>query len=165
MIHFTIKNIKDFTAKLFCSETFDHFYLSEAALVTYNSYYIDGHLKTDFFTDLKEEGQIPNRPYSFWSENRPFCFSLIKGKKPPLQFKIVLLLSVENTKKLLDSQNISYPVEKISGLFLNILYQEGVLSCITGTSLKEFTLDRSIENIWDFFCEKFLQKQEISYEK
>lgn len=165
MTHFTIINIKDFTAKLFCSEIFDSFYLSEATLVTYNTYHIDGHMKADFFADLKGDEQIPKRPYSLWSDNRPFCFDLIKGKRPPLQFKFVMLLSEPNTKKLLDSQNISYPSEKISGLFLNIIYHEGSLSCTTGTFLKEFTLDKTIENTWDSFIEKFLQKHEISYEK
>lgn len=165
MTHYSINNIKDFTAKLFCSEIFDSFYLSEATLVTFNTYHIDGYLKTAYFSDLKETESVPDREYSLWGENRSFCFDLIKGKRTPLQFKIVLILSRPNLQRLLESQNISYPADKISGLFFNISYQDGALSCITGTSLKEFSLDKTIENTWDSFMEKFLQKYDISYEK
>lgn len=165
MISYKIENIKDFTAKLFCSEIFDSFCLSEALLTTFNTYHIDGHLKTAFFHDIRETAEIPDREYSLWGENRPFCFDLIKGKRPPLQFKIVLLLSKPNLNRLLERQNISYSAEKISGLFFNISYQDGQLFCVTGTSLKEFSLDKTIEHTWDAFMEKFLLKHDISYEK
>lgn len=165
MTYYRITQIKDFTARLFCSEIFDSFYLYEASLVTYNTYHIDGHIKPAYFSDIKETGGIPDRAYSLWGENRSFCFDLIKGKRTPLQFKIVLLLSKVNLQKLLESQGITYPLEKISGLFFNISYQDGALSCTTGTSLKEFSLDKTIENTWDSFMEKFLQKYDISYEK
>ena len=82
MIALKAEDVKDFTSKLFLRETFDSFLVKEARITTYNQFSIDGHIRKGFFgpEELEEKGM---EEYSPWSMLRPFCFSLIKGKKLP----------------------------------------------------------------------------------
>ena len=45
-------------------------------------------------------------------------------------------------------KTVSSHREDIEGLYLNIRYDGKGLTCITGTSLKLFTLDRTLELAW-----------------
>ena len=45
MIALRIEDIRQFTAKLFVGETFDHFLIKEAEIVTFNVFTIDGHIR------------------------------------------------------------------------------------------------------------------------
>lgn len=152
-------------SKLLISDTFHNFLLSEATITTYNSFIIDGHINKDFYTtDELEEKNLTEQSISYWETLKPFCFELIKGKKTPLSFKIVFLLSPANVSKLLSQSGIALTVDDINGLFLNIKYNNNVLHCITGTSLKLFTLDKTMENEWDKAVQKFLKAHEIAFE-
>ena len=43
-------------------------------------------------------------------------------------------------------------------LFLNLVFQDGALTATTGVSLKQFSLDKSVEIAWDEHAAKFLQR-------
>lgn len=161
MVQFTISSTKNFLNAFLRTELFDSFYLSEAQIVTFNTYHIDGRLKKEFFQDIQEAEEAPLRPYSLWGENRSFCFDLIKGRRVPLQLKFVLLLSEDQLSKLLSSKNLSMQADAIAGCFLNISYADGTLSCTSGTSLKQFSLDRSLDTAWDKALEQFLSLHEF----
>ena len=152
-------------SKLLLSQTFDSFLLVEGSITTYNTFYIDGRIHKDFFTEEEiEERALNVRTFSLWKEVRPFCLELIKGKKTPLGFKFVFQLSRENTAKLLTASGItSLLPENVTGLLLNIRYDGGNLSCITATNLNLFTLDKSVEHAWDDILKRFLKQQEISF--
>ncbi len=156
MVQFTISSVKDFIHSLLKTELFDSFYLSEAQITTYNSYHIDGHLQKAFFQDLAETEPVPDRPYSFWKENKLFCFHLIRGRRVPLQMKFVLLLSDTQLRQLISDSGLSLHPEDIAGCFLNITYADGTLTCTSGTSLKQVSLDKSLEKAWDQALERFL---------
>lgn len=158
MVQFTIHSVKEFIHALLCSEVFDSFYFSEGQITTFNTYHIDGHLKKEFFQDLKETDALPDRDYAYWKENRAFCFDLIKGKRVPLSFKFVLLLSDSQLIELLSRENLPFSLQDIGGCFLNILYHDGKLTCTSGTSLTGFSLDKSLEQTWDKSLEHFLCK-------
>lgn len=158
MIQHTISSVKDFIQAFLCSELFDRFYLSEGQITTFNTYRIDGHLKKEFFQDLRETEAVPDREYSFWKENRAFCFDLIKGKRVPLQFKFVLLLSPAQLNAFLAQENSSFSPGDVGGCFLNIAYRDGQLICTSGVSLTTFTLDKSLEEAWDRTLTRFLEK-------
>lgn len=165
MIALQIQDIKNFMSKLLLAQTFDHFLVIEGSITTYNTFHIDGRLRKDFFTEEElEERTMTDRDFSLWKEIRPFCFDLIKGKKTPLGFKFVFQLSRENTKKLLSGSGItSILPENVSGLLLNIRYDENGLSCITAANLNLFTMDKSLEHAWDEMIKRFLKQQEISF--
>ena len=77
------------------------------------------------------------------------CFSIIKGKRTPLNFKIVFQLSSSNVEKLLSQSGIALKPEDIYGLYLNCQFDGKQLLCTTGTSLKIFTLDKQLDRVWD----------------
>ena len=118
MIALQIQEIKQFMSKLLLSPTFDNFLLVEGSVTTYNTFYIDGRIHKDFFTEEElEERALNVRTFSLWKEVKPFCLELIKGKKTPLGFKFVFQLSKENTAKLLTTTGItSILPENVSGL-------------------------------------------------
>jgi hypothetical protein len=152
-------------SKLLISDTFNKFLLSEATITTSNTFTIDGHLNKDFYTTEElEEFNLNDQNISTWETLKPFCFEVIKGKKTPLNFKIVFLLSSSNVSKLLEQSGISLTPGDINGLFLNIKYGNNALHCITGTSLKLFTLDKTLENEWDLMIQKFFKSHEIPFE-
>ena len=51
--------------------------------------------------------------------------------------------------------NIPVNPQDVSALFLNIYYENGALTVTTGTSLKVFTLDKTLEHLWDDTVEKY----------
>ena len=107
---------------------------------------------------------MPERDYALWKEVREYCFSLIKGKRTPLSFKFVLGLSDSNVEKLLLQQGLDFKPDDVRGLYINLKYDGSKLHCITGTSMKLFTMDKSLEQAWDKMVQKFFTKQEIKFE-
>ena len=89
----------------------------------------------------------------------------MKGKKTPLHFKIVFLLSQKNVEKLLRDHPTGLTKEEIFGLFVNFQYDGTHLTCTTGTSIKTFTLDKTLEHVWDELIQKFFRQQKIPYEQ
>lgn len=165
MIALQIQDIKIFMNKLLLAQTFDNFLLVEGNITTYNTFRIEGRVHKDFYTEEEiEEKGLENREFSLWKEVKPFCLELIKGKKTPLGFKFTFQLSKENTAKLLTSAGItSLLPENVSGLLLNVRYDNGALNVITATNLNLFTLDKSLEHAWDDMVKRFLKQQEISF--
>ena len=55
-----------------------------------------------------------------------------------------------------------YP-DQVGGLYINIQYENHEMICVTGTSMKQFTLDRTLENEWDENVKKFLKKNGVVF--
>ena len=162
---FTISEIRNFMSQLLLKDTFDHLNLLELTLTTNITYTIDGALHPDFY-DAGEAELLKAREESHvrWSEVRPFCFSLIKGKHTPLYFKIVFQLDKEDTRRLLTEHNLSLRREDIFGLYLNCKFDGTSLTCVTGTSLRFFTMDKSVDYAWDDKVTRFFQSKNITFE-
>ena len=164
MIACNICDIKLFTKKLFIGETFDRFLLKEAEIVTFNTFSIDGRVHKSFYSEEERaEGQIEE--YSTWKTLRPFCFSLIKGKRLPESFHIVLQLSGRAQEAFLRDRQTGFASSEVNGLYLNIRYEDKRLSCVTGTSVSRFTLDKTLEHEWDGAVKEFLKKKNIPFEE
>ena len=151
---------KSCMSHLLLRDTFDKFSFIEGEITTFNKFTLDGFLHKDFFDEK------PARDYSYWREVRDFCFSLNKGKRTPLHFKIVLSLAPEHFGDFLDGHQIrTFSPEDITGLYLNFHYDGAVLQCITGISMRTFTMDKSLEKEWDAYVEGFFKRAEIDREK
>lgn len=160
MIAFSLTNIKEFMSQLLLSDTFDHFSFIEGEIVTFNTFKIDGFIQKDFFdtgTELPE--------YSPWKNVRDYCFSIIRGKRTPLSFRFIFSLSHKNIERLVTQNAPVLNPGEVQGLYLNIHYDGTRLSCVTGTSFKTFTLNKSLEHAWDEMVEKFLKQKNIDFEK
>lgn len=163
MVALQIRELKSFTKQLFIGDTFDSFQLREAELVTFNRFSIDGKIRKSYYS---EEAKVQNiEAFSYWSVIKPFCFSVIKGNKLPESFRIIFQLSKESLRQFLLESGLSISEEQISGLYLNIKYEDQVLFCITGSSLNQFTLDKSLDQEWDQAVKTFLKQRDILFEE
>ena len=70
-------------------------------------------------------------------------------------FKIILMFNRENISRLLEMNNLPVKEEDVSALFMNVVYEHETLSVTTGTSLKIFTMDKTLEHIWDDTIKKY----------
>ena len=160
MIALKLTNRKLVMKHLLLTETFDHFLFIEGEITTFSKFSIDGYLQKSFFEDTEQ----PNVEFSFWKQIRDYCFSIIKGKQTPLNFKFIFSLSPENTARLITQNQLDFHPEDVQGLYLNIRFDGTDLLCITGTSLKTFSMDRSLEQAWDKMVQKFFIQKEIAFE-
>lgn len=162
MIALRIEDKKKFTSELFVGELFDRFFLREAVVVTFNTFTVDGRIRQGYFTEEElEQGRIEE--YSPWSAVKPFCFSLIKGKKLPESFRIVLQYPAAAIERFLADNGVAMRAEQVKGLYLNVRYEEGQLQCVTGTAVNYFTMDKSLERAWDAAVEKFFRARQIPF--
>ena len=165
MLALTISDVKDFMNKLLIGEVFDNFSLVEASVTTFNTFTIDGHLQQDFFdTDTVEEYKKEAVEYSLWRDVKPYCFSIILGKRTPLNFKIVFQLSpfqAQNLLKNLGRQSTT----SVCNFYLNIQYKSKSLLCTAGVSYSSFSLDKKSEHLWDDMLCRFLEGNHIPFQR
>lgn len=165
MTALSILDVKEFMNILLRTDTFDSFLLAEGAITTCMTYRLDGHAKADFFSPEDEPYPLVSQePYIPFSLVRPVCFSIIKGKRTPSAFKFVFQLSSENQKRTVASINSNFSPEDISGMYLNLKYQEQKLTCTTGVSYQMFSMDKSLEHAWDDMVKIFFRKHRIPFE-
>jgi general stress protein 26 len=53
----------------------------------------------------------------------------------------------------------------VAALSLNILFDGQSIHITTSASLKAFSLDKTLERLWDENLEAYFKQQQISYEK
>lgn len=166
MVALELTDIKEFMNKLLKSETFDHFLLQEAIITGAASFVIDGHLHKGYYTTEEiEELQLTDCSSLPFSMLRGSCFDLMKGKRTPSYFKFVFLLSPENLSRTLATVSSSYTVNDITGVYLNLKYQNQQLVLTTGISYRIFSTDKSLETEWDKLIQRFLTQNGIAFEE
>ena len=79
--------------------------------------------------------------------------------------KIILMLSKSATNQLLTNYNLPLSDENINGLFLNIHYDRTGLSCTTGVSYRTFTMDKSLETVFEENILSWLKQNKIAFSK
>ena len=166
MTALNLPEIKEFMNKLLCSETFDHFLLKEAVIKTAVTFTIDGTIDHTFYSsDETETLGLTGFSCLPFGMLRSQCFDLIKGKRTPSYFKFVLELSPTNLTRTLEQIHSSFTAADISGVFLNLKFQNDALLLTTGVSYRIFSPDKSLEHEWDRLVERFLKNNGIVYEK
>ncbi len=164
MISLNLVEVKVFMSKLLAGNSFDDFLLREMELQTFTGFTITGQLNEAFFSkdelELKEEQKTV-----VWGDVRQIAFSMIKGNKTPLSLKIVFQLPRKQCEALLASIGGGLRLEEIGGLYLNIRFEKGELRAITGTAIKTFTLDKTLEQEWDRRVKEILKEQGILFEE
>lgn len=161
---FQIQDNLSFMKKLLVSDSFDAFLLSEASITTYATFQIDGAFHPEYLNaDEAELLTVEKCGYTLWKRVRPFFFELTRGHNTPLRFRIVFRLAPYNVEKLIAQSGIAIPREQVDGLFLNINFDGTALTCVSGTSLRIFSLDKSLERAWEEMLEKFFRQKEIPF--
>lgn len=163
MIALNIVDVRDFMSKMLVHNTFDKFYLCEASVETFTSFQFGGPLHKSYYSASEQE-TLGDRTLTLWQEMKPFAYELIRGKKLPLSFKFVFALSHENLTWLLEHNHTGIDPSNVSGLFLNVRYENKKVTCVTGTSFKTFIMDKSLEHLWDDTALKFMKQNQIGVE-
>lgn len=159
MIALQITELKTFMGMLLKNTTFDDFLLQEATLQMAISYVIDGHINEGFFEEGERSTDAPD--YITYGEVRATLFELIKGKRTPIGFQLVLQLSPEKSAILFPDGLASH---FIKGLIMNIRY-DGTKAIITsGINYASFSLDKTPELIWDEALMNMLSQANIAFE-
>ncbi|MCI6164269.1 MAG: DUF5721 family protein [Lachnospira sp.] len=164
MISLNITDVRHFMSQLLVGDTFKSLYLSEADITTGISYTINGNINRSFYTD-EEFSELKDTTYTRWGNVQSLCFEIIKGKKVPSSMKIVFLLPDEDVNSIINADDINISPSDINGLFINIRYTNGTLNLVTGTSLKIFSMDKSIDRSFDSYVRGFLDEADIAYEE
>lgn len=151
-----INSTKAFMSSLLKGELFDFMEVREVNIQTFISYSMNCKLNKDFFEDYeREELEEKNRDFCLWGDIRNFAFEIIKGKRTPKSFKIVLSLPVIYLKEIHDDA---------SALFLNLNYDGKIITCITGCSRRSFTLDKTVDILWDEYIINFFNKNNVLFD-
>ena len=150
---FEVLDVKEFTKNLFMTDLFDKFNVVEAEFLTFVKFDIIGKLNKSYFDE--EE----NRDFCTWSEIRPICFEIIKGKRTPTSFKLVFKFSNEFTKKWI-AEMFSKDVD--ADMYLNIRYSDKKLNLISSFSPKNFLLEHDILHTFDVYVKEMFKKINIT---
>lgn len=164
MLALQITSMKNFMQQLLISGVFDIFLLEEAVISTANTYTIDGHINQDFYTSGDSEGTgTPAYELTPWCEMKGLLFDLIKGKRTPLYFKIVLHLKPDQTQALL-ARNSCPQAEQVKALVLTIKYDGEKAVLTSGCAYQTFVMTKEPEMTWDKNLTKYLSQNGISYD-
>lgn len=145
MESFEIEDKETYIQNLFEQERYDSFYLYEARVKTNLDYYINGKQNAAYFDT---EQQPEQSEYIAWKDVKQTVRTVMQGQRLPLFFKIILMFNRENILRLLEMNNLPIKEEDIGALFLNLVYEHENLTVTTGTSLKIFTMDKRLDQIW-----------------
>ena len=170
MLALKVEDIRDFMTKLLAKDTFDTFLFSEGTITTFTTYVIDGTWHPEYFQDSEsDQGQVPAGAGSgkenqtlTWHLVRPVLYDMIKGNHTPVHMKIVMKLADYNVEDLLKQSGLSIMKEQVDGLYLNLTYTKGTVTVTTGSSLKIFTLDKSLDRVWDDMIRRFFLSRQIT---
>lgn len=150
MIIFDIVNNKLFMNTLFKNSVFDIFEVRNIEIKTFASFQVSGLLEKNYFS--LDEQELILRKYCLWSDLKPIIFQLIKGDKLPKFIKIVFSYNDDKINEI---------CENSAALFLNIVFENNKISCITGSSEKIFSLDKKVENSWDNHIKNFFKTNNL----
>lgn len=153
MIAINITDINNFMNDLLINERFDSFLLSDGEIHTSNSFTIDGRINQKFYSE-DELNSMEN--FISWKDIKNIFFQIIKGKKVPTKLKLVFSCPSSRFENIIQESGALFTEEQIGGLYLHILYENNTITCITGTSLNTFSLDKTLDKYWDEYMYKFL---------
>ena len=144
-------SIKSVMNQLLKGTAFDSFLVRGVEISVFTKFEISGILDKNYYSE-SERNEI-NRNYILWNEIKSFALSLIKGGRTPNVLKIVFSIADDEVKTLHNNA---------SAMFLNFLYEEGRLRFTTAVGLKNFSLDKSADIVWDTYVKEFFTKNRWS---
>lgn len=166
MIALKITELKQFMNRLLCSGLFDRFLLAEATIQKDASFTIDGHINPAFYSeDERNEQGLSDSGILPFSKLRPFCHQLMRGSRAPLSFQFIFMLSPKHMAQTLARSASGFTPNDISGIFLNLSFQNQTLLLTTGISYSTFAANHELDREWDQMAKIFLQKNGIAFEE
>ncbi|MBQ0059959.1 MAG: hypothetical protein KBS83_08445 [Lachnospiraceae bacterium] len=164
MLALYINETKALMGKLLTTNAFDTFLLREGTVTTFCTYTIDGSFRESFMGESEDEQAEAYPAYAPWEMVRPNFFDLIKGKRTPLNMKLVFQLNTDNLHRFLERVGLDYDEGNIHALFMNLIYDGKRVMITTGSSQKNFPPNRDIDRAWDDAIKQFLKKLQLDYD-
>lgn len=147
-IFYIVKSeIKIFMNKLLKGNEFDSFEVRKIELETISKFSIEGKINKDYLPEDEK------REFCTWQELKPYIFQIVKGNKKPKNMKIIFSLS----KNIIDQLS-----DNALAMFLNVNFEDNKIICTTGTSQKNFSLDNTVDIIWEEYINKFIKQAGIA---
>jgi len=156
---FEIENANEFMGSLFVKDWLDAMEVVEAEITTFFHIKMDGRRRFEWYDSAEQEqnsGQFGE--FITWKEYKQQAYQIIKGKKVPSLFRLVLRMPKKGMERLASVSMDLLPSD-IQGAYLNIKYEKKQLSIVTGVSITKFSMDKSIEREWDMQVEAQLKKR------
>ena len=80
MVAFQIREVKNFMARLFQKEEFDHFAVREGQVQMAAGFQFNGHRSHNFYTE-EELNALSEPDFLLWGELKSLVFAMIRGAK------------------------------------------------------------------------------------
>lgn len=168
MKRYQIPEIKELMTGLFKGTVFDSFLVTEGEVTTLITYTIQGTIHKEYLDtgseDAEEDTAHASVSYIPWSDLKKVVFDLMRGSRPPLSLHLVLRLGQAQTEGFLKKSGLALAPHDIAGLFVNIRLESGAVSVTSGSSLRIFTLDKTLEHAWDDAVGQLLKAAHIAHE-
>ena len=163
MIALQIQDKKKMLQVLLESTSFDTFLMQEVSVIRDSSLFLEGRIHPEY---QAQQGPVQTEGADFvpWHRVRMLLASYI-GKDFPLSFKFVLQAPAAYTQNLLKNAAFTGDPSTVKGLILTFRYEQEHLTCLTGISLTTFSMDKSIETLWDQGIKKALANMQIRFEE
>lgn len=142
------EELRAFTEALFRGDSFDRFLVVEASFQTAFSLTLDGRVAKDWYSEEKRESREVE-DFVRWGEVKALAFQAIRGKRAPRAFRVVLRPDRAESAAFLAESGSKLRQEEVSGLYLNLNYEEKTLRIVSGVSVKVFPGDKALEQLWD----------------
>lgn len=163
MIALQIQDKKKMLQVLLESTSFDTFLMQEVSVIRDSSLFLEGRIHPEYQAQ-QDPVQTEGADFVPWHSVRMLLASYI-GKEFPLSFKFVLQAPAAYTQNLLKNAAFTGDPSTVKGLILTFRYEQEYLTCLTGISLTTFSMDKSIETLWDQGIKKALANMQIGFEE
>lgn len=145
----TGEDIKKFMNCLLKEEHFDIFRVHSCEIITFCTFKIDGMMNRDFF----DEAEVPGGSRCPWAVIKTYVYGLIRGKKQPKRFDLVLAVPEDKLELLHKNCKEAY---------LNISYAGNKITFVTGTLQKEFDLGKQQDAAFENYIKKLFKKLDLT---
>ena len=143
---------------LFLKDSFDSFNLIEAKIKTFCLYSISGEFEKDFFKNDEDRADDTGKKYVKWSELKSTAMQLIKGHNTPLFMKFIFSGDISLLGEDIDDDG------SVESLSLTVRFDQDSLSLTSAVNRKSFSLDRSVDELWDKKAEELLISASLSFD-
>lgn len=152
----TVEELKMFMTVLLRGDLFDFWEVKEARVETFFELSVNGRVKKDFF----DEEERAEREFINWRDVKDLFFGVIKGKRLPGMFRVVLSADKSRTEEILRSCGKEQE-EAGATLYLNMHYNGKCCRVVGGVSHVGFTMDKTLEQAWDEALQRFFMEHKI----
>ncbi len=172
MLALHMTQVKAFMSHLLVLDTFDEFSLVESYIRQDAGFLVDGRRKDENEETADRSGSAEQNTeaaaaeeYVSYASVRPYCLSLVKGQATPASMRMVLSVPQEKLRQKAIAGLEDINVADVQMLCINIRFRGGQLMVTTGTSLRVFRMDKTIEQTWDAWVRKFFIGKGIDFQE